>query len=83
MVSTKLVCSAWLPKDQVQIGGGFELAASEVVTVSLEALWRRLGQTGQIESRSVAAPAPDVGIESAQLLGVGPGGHCQVNERSE
>ena len=33
-----------------------------------------MGQSGQLESRSVAAPAPGVGIESAQLLGVGPGG---------
>ena len=68
------VVETWLLKDQVQIGGGFELAASMVVTVSLEALWRRVGRTGQLELRSVAAPAPEVGIESAQLLGVGPGG---------
>ena len=37
-------------------------------------LWRRVGQTGQLELRSIAVPAPEVGIESAQLLGVGPGG---------
>ena len=64
----------WLLKDQLRVGGGFELAASAIVTVSFEALWRRVGQTGQLELRSIAVPAPEVGIESAQLLGVGPGG---------
>ena len=68
------VLETWLLKDQVQFGGGLELAASRGVTVSFEALWRRVGQTGQLEVRSLAAPAPSLGIESGQLLSVGPGG---------
>lgn len=68
------VVETWLLKDQVQVGGGLELAASSFLTVSFEGLWRRVGRTGQLESRSVAAPAPGVGIASAELLGVGPGG---------
>ena len=68
------VVETWLLKNQLQVGGGLELAANSILTVSFEALWRRVGQSGQLESRSVAAPAPGVGIESAQLLGVGPGG---------
>ena len=68
------VVETWLLKDQLQVGGGLELAASSIVTVSFEALWRRVGQTGQLGLRSVDAPAPGVGIESAQLLGVGLGG---------
>ena len=68
------VVETWLLKDQLQVGGGLEFAASSFLTVSFEALWRRVGQTGQLELRSVAAPAPGVGIDSAQLLGVGPGG---------
>ncbi len=68
------ILETWLLKDQVQVGGGLEFAASRGVTVSFEALWRRVGQTGQLELRSVDAPAPTLGIESGQLLGVGPGG---------
>ena len=68
------VVETWLLKDQVQVGGGLEFAASSILTASFEALWRRVGQTGQLELRSVAARAPGVGINSAQLLGVGPRG---------
>ena len=68
------ILETWLLKDQVQVGGGLEFAASRGVTVSFEALWRRVGQTGQLELRAVDAPAPALGIESGQLLGVGPGG---------
>lgn len=68
------ILETWLLRDQVQVGGGFELAASRAVTVSFEALWRRVGQTGQLELRSVDADAPALGIESGQLLSVGPGG---------
>ena len=58
----------------MQVGGGLEFAASSILTASFEALWRRVGQTGQLELRSMAARAPGVGINSAQLRGVGPGG---------
>ena len=37
------VVETWLLKDQVQVGGGLEVAASRSVTVSFEALWRRVG----------------------------------------
>ena len=68
------IVETWLLKDQVQVGAGLEVAASRAVTVSFEALWRRVGQTGQLQVQSVPAPAPALGIDSAQLLGVGPGG---------
>ena len=68
------VVETWRLKNQLQVGAGFEFAANPAITVAFEALWRRVGQAGQLDLRSLAAPAPGVGIESAQLLGVGPGG---------
>ena len=64
----------WFLGDQLQLGGGFELQAASALTVSLEAVRRHIGRdVGQLGVRGVNASAPQVGISSGQLLGVGEG----------
>ena len=68
------VVETWFLGDQLQLGAGFELQASSALTISLEVVRRRVGnEMGQLELRAVDASAAQVGIQTAQLLGVGDG----------
>ena len=66
------VVETWSLAGQTLYGAAFEFEAHSALTVSVEVVGRRLHDAGRIGIRSVPVLVPELGIESVQLMGVGP-----------
>ena len=64
----------WLLGNQLQYGGGIEIQTGSALTISLEGIRRSIGDADELFMRSLDVRAPAVGIQTADLLAVGPGG---------